>query len=82
MATIRGDGDILVDDSTIPVNYSVTRVKGREEIAVTFSTLADYGRCRDGKAVVLRSRNGSEFRGFITGAFGEQPVRFVITSDE
>ena len=81
-ATLEGDGHILVDDMVIPVIYEVTRSHGSDDFSVTFSTLADYGRCRDGKTVQLQTANGSRIRGFISGAFGRRPVKFVILADD
>ena len=82
MTTHEGDGHILVDDLTVPVVYYAERIGGSDDFYVDFSTIADYGRCRDGKTVMLRTGNGSTIRGFISGAFGDRPVRFVRLADE
>ncbi|WP_376742172.1 hypothetical protein [Ensifer canadensis] len=82
MTTLNGDGHILVDGLTIPVGYSVTSSGGSDDFTVSFSTLADYGRCRDGKTVQLQTGNGSKLSGFVSGAFGDVPVRFVRLADD
>ncbi len=80
-AILAGDGYVLVDDQKISVRYYITSLDGVDAFSISFSTIADYARCRDGKTVRLQTGNGTQVSGFITGPFDHAPTKFCRLAD-